>query len=73
MKLWVMVTHEEDGSFTAVSPALPGCVSHGGTTAEALSRHHGNVMGYLASATNFVPDSLCLEVAEAAEEMGAVG
>ena len=33
----VLLEHEEEGSFSAYVPALPGCFSQGDTEAEALA------------------------------------
>jgi len=49
MKFFVTVDRDEDGVWIAECPAIPGCVSQGGTREEALS----NVQEAIA---------LCLEV-----------
>ncbi len=36
MKLTVMLEQSEEGGFTVLVPALPGCISEGGTCEEAL-------------------------------------
>lgn len=36
MILKIILEHSEDGGYTAVVPALPGCISEGGTKEEAL-------------------------------------
>ena len=37
MKLKVVLTPSEEGGYTAYIPALPGCISEGGTKEDALS------------------------------------
>ncbi len=37
MKFFVTVDRDEDGVWIAECPAIPGCVSQGGTREEALS------------------------------------
>jgi len=49
MKFFVTVDRDEDGVWIAECPAIPGCMSQGGTREEALS----NVQEAIA---------LCLEV-----------
>jgi predicted RNase H-like HicB family nuclease len=36
MRLTVILEPSEEGGFTALVPALPGCISEGGTREEAL-------------------------------------
>ena len=36
MNVKVILEPSEDGGFTAIVPALPGCISEGGTREEAL-------------------------------------
>jgi len=37
MRYTVILEQEADGGYVVVAPALPGCVSQGGTPAEALA------------------------------------
>ena len=37
MRYTVILEQEADGGYVVVAPALPGCVSQGGTRAEALA------------------------------------
>lgn len=45
----VVLRPEPEGGFTAMVPALPGCVTYGGTLAEARSMARDAISGYLKS------------------------
>ena len=45
----VVLTPEEDGGYSVSVPALPGCVSQGGTRDEALAMIRGAIELYLES------------------------
>jgi len=47
MKLEVVLEPSDDGGFTAVVPALPGCVSEGDTRDEALANIQEAIELYL--------------------------
>ena len=49
MKYRVILEQDEDGVFVAEVPALPGCISQGGTRAEALMNIQEAVEAYLES------------------------
>lgn len=49
MKFRVLIEPDEDGVFVAVAPSLPGCVSQGGTRAEALENVREAIELYLES------------------------
>lgn len=49
MKYRVLIEQDEDGVFVAEVPSLPGCISQGGTRAEAVSNIHEAIEGYLES------------------------
>lgn len=49
MRYSVVVIPEEDGRFTAIVPALPGCVSWGYTREEALDNIRDAISQYVAS------------------------
>lgn len=49
MKYRVLLEQDEDGVFTAVVPALPGCVSQGTSRDEALRNVQGAIGAYLES------------------------
>jgi len=49
MKFRVHITPDEDGVFVAECPALPGCISQGGTRDEAIENIKDAIAGYLAS------------------------
>jgi predicted RNase H-like HicB family nuclease len=48
MRYTVVLEQEEDGGYVACVPALPGCVSQGGTRAEALGNVREAIEIYLA-------------------------
>ena len=72
----IILRPEPEGGFTAVVPALPGCVTYGRNLAEARSMVKDAISGYLASLRKHnepIPDdegtlvtSLDLDYAEAA-------
>ncbi len=47
MKLRVILEQSEEGGYTAIAPALPGCISEGDTKENALSNIEGAIKLYL--------------------------
>lgn len=47
MKVHVLVEEDEDGFFVAEVPALPGCLSQGKTSEEAISNIKEAIEGWL--------------------------
>ncbi len=47
MKLRVILEPSEDGGFTALVPALPGCISQGNTREEAIANIQEAIQLYL--------------------------
>lgn len=45
----IMLRPEPDGGFTAMVPALPGCVTYGRTLAEARKMAKDAISGYIES------------------------
>jgi len=45
----VVLRPEPEGGFTALVPALPGCVTHGRTLAEAREMAKDAICGYIES------------------------
>ena len=69
MKYRVYLEQDEDGVFVATCPALPGCVSQGGTRLEATENIREAIEGYLKSLRKHgdpAPPSIFEEVIEIA-------
>jgi predicted RNase H-like HicB family nuclease len=49
MKYRILIEQDEDGFFVAECPSLPGCISQGGTRAEALNNIQDAITGYIES------------------------
>ena len=49
MKYRILIEQDEDGFFVAECPSLPGCISEGGTRAEALNNIQDAITGYIES------------------------
>ena len=63
MKLCIHIMQNDEGTYTASCPSLPGCVSRGSTREEARDRLHEAICGYIAAVGNFVPENIdCLLV-----------
>jgi len=63
MNLKVILEPSEDGGFTAVVPALPGCISEGDTREEALRNIREAIELYLEPVEDDVlPSSACEQV-----------
>jgi antitoxin HicB len=45
----IMLRPEPEGGFTAIVPALPGCVTYGRTLAEARTMAKDAIFGYIES------------------------
>jgi antitoxin HicB len=45
----IMLRPEPDGGYTALVPALPGCVTHGRTWEEAKEMVNDAISGYIES------------------------
>ena len=50
MKLKIVLEPNEDGGFTALVPSLPGCISEGDTSEEALANIREAIELYLEPA-----------------------
>jgi len=63
MRFKVLLQPSEDGGFTAIVPALPGCISEGDTKEEALRNIREAIELYLAETDEeLAPASLVEEV-----------
>lgn len=66
MKLRVVLEPSEEGGYTAVVPALPGCISEGETREDALANIQEAIQLYLEPAddeTALSPDAEVVEIA----------
>ncbi len=66
MKLRVVLEPSDDGGFTALVPALPGCISEGDTREEALRNVQEAIQVYLEPVDDDVqgtPDAEVVEIA----------
>jgi predicted RNase H-like HicB family nuclease len=66
MKLRVILEPSEEGGYTAIVPALPGCISEGETREEALKNIEEAIKLYLEPADDdlaLAPDAEVIEIA----------
>ena len=66
MKLQIVLEPSEEGGYTAIVPALPGCLSEGETREEALANVQEAISLYLEPIEDdrgFAPNADVLEVA----------
>jgi len=66
MRLRVVLEASDEGGFTAVVPALPGCISEGDTREEALANVQEAIRLYLEPVdddTAVSPDAEVVEIA----------
>ena len=66
MKLQVILEPSDEGGFTALVPALPGCISEGDSREEALRNIQEAIELYLEPVDDdldFRPDAEILEIA----------
>lgn len=49
MQYRVLIEQDEDGTFVAEAPSLPGCISQGKTRSEALANIKEAIAGYVES------------------------
>jgi len=66
MKLRVVLEHSDEGGFTALVPALPGCISEGDTREEALANIQEAIHLYLEPVdddASLSPDAEVVEIA----------
>ena len=64
MKLSIKITLNDQGSYTATCPSLPGCMSKGQTKEQAKDKLDEAIRGYIAAVSNFVPENLSNELLE---------
>ena len=65
MRLKVVLEPSADGGFTAIVPALPGCISEGKTRAKALVNIKEAILLYLDPVEDdlsYAPDSKLVEL-----------
>ena len=66
MKLQVILEPSDEGGYTAVVPALPGCISEGNTREEALKNVEEAIRLYLEPVdddVDFAPNAEVIEIA----------
>ena len=66
MNIKVIMEPSDEGGYTVIVPALPGCISEGNTKAEALKNVHEAIELYLEPIDDdatFAPNSEQIEVA----------
>lgn len=66
MQLTVILEPSEEGGFTVLVPALPGCISEGDSREEALDNIRDAIALYLEPVEDdgvFAPDAELLEIA----------
>ena len=69
MKYRIIIEQDEDGTYVAECPSLPGCVSQGNTRDEAIVNIQDAIRGYLQSLKKHnepIPPSITEEVVEVA-------
>lgn len=69
MKFRITIEQDEDGMFIAECPSLPGCISQGGTRAEAVENIQDAIQGYLESLRKHgepIPPGIDEEIVEVA-------
>ena len=66
MKLCVVLEPSDEGGYTAIVPALPGCISEGDTREEALANIQEAIHLYLEPVEDDVPVAVDAEVIEIA-------
>jgi predicted RNase H-like HicB family nuclease len=69
VKFRVLIEQDEDGTFVASVPSLPGCVSQGATRREVLQNVQEAIAGYLESLKAHgdpIPPSIGEEVVDVA-------
>ena len=62
MRLCVLTSRQTDGTYVAVCPSLPGCVSKAATHKAVLTKHRDAVAGYVAAASNSAPGRIEFDV-----------
>lgn len=70
----VVLIPAEEGGYTVVAPALPGCISEGDTEEEALENIKDAIQGWLVVARRhglYVPDPDRIKVASVTTTQGA--
>ena len=66
MKLQVILEPSDEGGYTAIVPALPGCISEGETREEALKNIEEAIKLYLEPVEDdlvLTPDAEVIEIA----------
>ena len=67
MKYRILIEQDEDGTFVAECPSLPGCISQGKSRKQALENIQDAIRGYLESLKKHnepIPPSIEEEIVE---------
>ena len=65
MKFSTKIIRNEQGTYTAICPTLPGCVTTGHSPEEASDKLDEAIRGYLAAVSDFCVEDVVHEVVEA--------
>ncbi len=69
MELGVLISRDPDGTYLAISPMLPECVSRGKNPKEALDEHRTSISRYIAAYSDSFPDSIKLRVLQVSQPL----
>ncbi len=59
MELSVLISRDPDGTYVAMSPTVPQCITRGKSAKEALDEHRERIRRHIAVSTDSFPD--CIE------------
>jgi hypothetical protein len=59
MELSVLIKKDPDGTYVAISPTVPECISRGKSPKEALDAHRRRIRPFVARGSDSFPD--CIE------------
>lgn len=62
MELSVLIKRDSDGTYLAVSPSVPECITRGKNPKEALDEHRKRIRRHVAVSMDSFPDCIELRV-----------